>query len=191
MATSIDADESAIIAIFGKEVKNMWSCLDRFTKKTDENIKKVDERLDNLEFTAGDRYDGIKQLEKEKEKLKDSLTYLKSQSMRNNRIFCNIKEIQNEKPVENGKIVRDFMVDKLKLAQEFATLVDIERAHRMWSTHVGAGTNRGRNIVVKFTLYKEGKRSGARDLNLTAPRTISTNSSHRRLLLNVAVWSRR
>ena len=38
MATSIDADESAIIAIFEKEVKNMWSCLDRFTKKTDENI---------------------------------------------------------------------------------------------------------------------------------------------------------
>jgi len=122
MATSIDADESAIIAIFGKEVKNMWSCLDRFTKKTDENIKKVDERLDNLEFTAGDRYNGIKQLEKEKEKLKDSLTYLKSQSMRNNRIFCNIKEIPNEKPVENGKIRFIYKEDVLEIVSKFTYL---------------------------------------------------------------------
>ena len=64
----------------------MCSCLDKFTKKTDEKIQKADERLDNLEFTAGERYDEIKQLEKENEKLKDSLTYLQSQSMRTNLI---------------------------------------------------------------------------------------------------------
>ena len=32
-------------------------------------------------------------------------------------LFCNIDELQNEKPVETEKIVRDFMVDKLKLSQ--------------------------------------------------------------------------
>ena len=87
--------------------------------------------------------------------------------MRNNLIVCNIKEIQNEKHVETEKIVRDFMVDKRKLAQEFARSVGIERAHRMGSTHVGAGTSRGRNIVVRFTLYKdrEAIRSKRPELN--------------------------
>ena len=177
---TLDKLENTVYA-FEKDMKNMWSCLDKFTKKTDEKIQKADERLDNLEFTAGERYDEIKQLEKENNK------YSQSQSMRNNLSFCNIEELQNDKTVETEKVVRDFMVDKLKLAHEYAKSLGIQRAHRMGLTHLVAGTHRERKLVVKFTLYKtrEAIRSKRPELNG------SWYCFHRWLLLNVAVWSRR
>ena len=48
--------------------------------------------------------------------------------------------------------------------------MDIERAHRMGSTHVGAGTHRGRKIVVKFTLYKDRKATKSKRPELNASR---------------------
>lgn len=138
---------------FDKELKSMWSHIEKLSKTINEKLDKSVDRLDNLEFTAAERYDDIKNLQQENEKLKDSITYLQSQSMRNNLIFCNIDEMQNEKPDDTEKLVRDFMVKKLKVAEEHARSIGIERAHRMGART--EGSNGTRKIVVKFTLYKD------------------------------------
>ena len=54
--------------------------------------------------------DKIKQLQRDNTKLQDSITYLQSQSMRNNLIFSNSKEVANEKPGDTSNTLRTFMI---------------------------------------------------------------------------------
>ena len=84
-----------------------------------------------------------------------SLVYLQSQSMRNNLIFCNIEE--NEQPENTEQVVRNFMVEKMKVEENLVRDMRIERAHTMGS--VGQRNHQGehqhRKIACKFTLFKD------------------------------------
>ena len=63
--------------------------------------------------------------------MNDSLLYMQSQSMRNNLIFNSISEDPHEKPDSTELKLRQFMVDKLKLAQDFVDSLRLERVHRI------------------------------------------------------------
>lgn len=140
---------------FEKDLKTLWSQFGKHSKTIDDQMMKVDERLDNVEFQSCERADRLDDLVKENEKLKDSIAYLQSQSMRNNLIFCNIDELPNEKPSDTEAILRGFMVDKLKLAQDYVQSIGIERAHRMGTHAEGPRARQSRKIVCKFTLFKD------------------------------------
>lgn len=140
---------------FEREIKKLWSRVDKLASKTEDKLQNANDRIDHLEFNAGERYDDIKNLEKENDKLKDTISYLQSQTMRNNLVFCGVNELPNEKPADTEGLVRQFLVDKLKMAQEYAQSVGIERAHRMGVTTDNARANGARKIVCKFTLYKD------------------------------------
>ena len=64
-------------------------------KSFNDKIIKLDDRVDNIEMAEGQQQSKLQHLETENSKLKDSLSYLQSQSMRNNLVFCNIAEKQN------------------------------------------------------------------------------------------------
>ena len=60
--------------------------------KPNDKLNKVDDRVDGL--AEGLHRDRLTQLEKEHSKLHGTISYLQSQSMRNNLFFCNIKGVK-------------------------------------------------------------------------------------------------
>ena len=132
----------------------MWAYVKKNGEKYDEKIKHLDERLEGVEFSNNESFEKLESLAKENELLKESLVYVQSQSMRNNLVICNIEERQSE---DTESIVRDFPVQKLKIAQDTVNQIQIERAHRMGPLKSGNenGARQARKIVCKFTLFKE------------------------------------
>ncbi|XP_053381981.1 uncharacterized protein LOC128551589 [Mercenaria mercenaria] len=76
--------------------------------------------------------------------------------MRNNLIFGNIAESSDESPVQTEAKLREFMTDKLKMAADLVDQIKFERVHRMKRNTVRSDqSRRPRNIVAKFTLFKD------------------------------------
>lgn len=138
---------------FDKELKRLWVHVEDKTKITNDKINTIDERVEGLEFAEGLSRDKLTQLEEQNEKLKDTISYLQSQSMRNNLVFCNIKENPDEKPLDTEEIIRHFMVEKLELAKEIVDQMKLERVHRMGAKSRNA--NFDRKIVCKFNLFTD------------------------------------
>ena len=137
------------------EISKMWSEIRVNHKEYDSKINHIGERVHGIEFSNSEAQEKLDNLTKENDKLKDSLVYLQSQSMRNNLIFCNIEE--KEQPENTEQVVRNFLVEKMKVAEDLVRDMRIERAHRMGS--VGQRNHQGerqhRKIVCKFTLFKD------------------------------------
>ena len=136
---------------FDGELKRLWTHIEDKTKRTDERVHLMEERVDGVEFASGLMQDKLTQMEKERDKLKDQVTYLQSQSMRNNLIFCGIPDVQNEKPEETESKLRQFIEDKLEIAHETVSDLKIERAHRMGPF----AHDNTRKIVCKFNMFTE------------------------------------
>lgn len=63
-----------------------------------------------------------------------------------NNIFCNIDKIPNEKPADTETIVQDFLVDKLKLAQEYARL-GAQSACTEWDQYQKLGSTEHKRLL--------------------------------------------
>ena len=72
---------------FDSELKKLWLHIDKINKTTSDRLLKTEEKLETTEFAVGVASDQITRLEEENVKLKDTMSYLQSQSMRNNLIF--------------------------------------------------------------------------------------------------------
>lgn len=136
---------------FDSELKKLWTHIDDRAKRAEEKVDKVEERVDEIQFASGVAQDKVSQMEKECDKLRDTVTYLQSQSMRNNLIFCNIPESPNEKPDETDTKLRAFLVDQLKIAQETVTAMKFERTHRIGQQI----PEKVRKIVCKFNMFTD------------------------------------
>ena len=86
------------------------------SKRTNEKLNKFDDRVDGLEMTECLHRDKMEQFQGDNVKLQDSITYLQSQSMRNNLIISNSKEVANEKPGDTSNTLRTFMIEQLEIA---------------------------------------------------------------------------
>lgn len=148
---------------FDIELKKIWLYIDSKTKSMDDKIGKIQDQVDSVEMVAGFGQDRMQQLEQENKVLKESITYLQSQSMRNNLIFGNIEESPNEKPKDTEVKVRDFLTEKLKLTKDTVDSMKIERAHRMGPPVIAPPETEGsdevrtkpRRIVCKFNLFSD------------------------------------
>lgn len=81
-----------------------------------------------------------------------TLTYMQSQSMRNNLVFTKMYGIENNTHEDTERILRHLMVEKMKVAQNLVDEIRFERIHRMGEKQAGVTD---RNIVAKFTLFKD------------------------------------
>ncbi|KAH3691474.1 hypothetical protein DPMN_193003 [Dreissena polymorpha] len=77
---------------FDKELKKIWLALDDRIKRTDARVISLEERVESADVGAAHMAEKVAMLEKQREELRDDVAYLKSQSMRNNLVFTNIKE---------------------------------------------------------------------------------------------------
>lgn len=120
-------------------------------KTLDNTLTSIAERCERVEFISAEYQSKVEELEKENSSLKDKVTYLESQSMRNNLVLSGFKE-ETEENLEVK--FRDFLVQKLKIAKSIVDSIKLERIHRMGA--LSADTNRrGRNIVVKFAFFSD------------------------------------
>ena len=147
----LDSLESKV-GNFESELKKLWLHVHDTKRLADEKIEFVTERTDNLEFSQSSLEERISKLEKENQSTKEDLLYIQSQTMRNNLIFGNIEESAYETNQETERKVRDFIVQKLKIAQNVVDEIKFERVHRMGGK---TGPDRTRLIVAKFTLFKD------------------------------------
>jgi len=95
--------------------------------------------------------DKVVTLEKERNLLKDEVTYLQSQSMRSNLLFSNIPEVAPGVNEDAEAVVKVFLVEKMKVAKDAVYQMVMERVHRIGPKQHG----RCRKIVAKFLQFKD------------------------------------
>lgn len=147
---SLDSLENKVDK-FDQEMKKLWTYIHDNQNRTDERLRKVEDMTESANFNLGLMNDKVVTLEKEREGIRDDLAYLQSQSMRNNLVFGNIFEAPSETPAETEDILRGFMEKELEIAKDIVDSFQFERVHRMGAK---SGSKK-RNIVAKFTLFKE------------------------------------
>ena len=82
--------------------------------------------------------------------LKGDIIELQARSMRDNLIFYNIKEAPNESSEVTKTLLKAFMKDELRIAEDTLSTVTFDRVHRLGKQRL----YKTRPIVAKFNPYK-------------------------------------
>jgi chromosome segregation ATPase len=91
----LDSLEEKVLS-FDKDMKLLSVRVHDQNKALDHTLSKIDERIERVEFISAEYQSRIDVLEKENTNLKDKVTYLESQSMRNNLVLGGLKEEPGE-----------------------------------------------------------------------------------------------
>jgi hypothetical protein len=140
------------MAVLEKDMKTLWLALEDRVKRVDERVSKLEHSTEGADIAAAHVSSRIDDLERERDSLQEDLTYMKSQSMRNNLIFTGVPEVENESPDITESILRKHLTDALKIAQETAASIKFERVHRSPGEHT---RGKIRSIVAKFAFFKD------------------------------------
>lgn len=136
---------------FEKDLAKLWTCINDQNKKAMDKIHEIEERAESTDYNLGLFSSKVEQLESRSKQLADDLTYVQSQSMRNNLVFGNIEEARQGESEDTELVLRGFLVEKMKIASDLVAQLKFERVHRMGERQRG----RDRKIVAKFNLFKE------------------------------------
>ncbi|XP_052225073.1 uncharacterized protein LOC127840700 [Dreissena polymorpha] len=140
---------------FEKEMKQLWVVHEERAKKVEERVSRLEDKVDGADIHAAELAERVQVLVKERDTLREDVSYLQSQSMRNNLIFTSIPEATGnvmETPEMTEVKLRQHLVSAFKLSQEVATSIRFERVHRS----PGSPTHgKIRNIVAKFSFFKD------------------------------------
>lgn len=140
---------------FEKELKSIWAAVEDRSKRMEERVTKLEDKVDGADIGAGLLASKVDELEKARDSLREEVTYLKSQSMRNNLIFTNVPEDNSsgsESPEVTERKLRHHLHEHLKLAKETADSLRFERVHRSPGHPV---SGKVRTIVAKFTFFQD------------------------------------
>lgn len=140
---------------FEKDLNKLWIKLNDTQKLITERVSAMESTVEKLEFVDSKQQSELDQLSKVNSEMRRELTYLQSQSMRNNIIFWGIEESPSERPQDTETKVRTFMLERLKLAQDLVDSMVIERAHRTGVQEADPNRRRNRIIVCKFASFKD------------------------------------
>ncbi|KAH3710186.1 hypothetical protein DPMN_069655 [Dreissena polymorpha] len=142
----IDKLEKKVEGVNG-DLKKIWAYLHDIDKKTSERLRLIEEKTESVDFALAQASSIISSLEKQRDELKNDLTYLQSQSMRSNLVFTNIPEAPTENPDATENKLREFMVDKMKITQDLVNQMSFERVHRMVPKLTGKIVTLSRNLL--------------------------------------------
>ncbi|KAH3868347.1 hypothetical protein DPMN_031490 [Dreissena polymorpha] len=70
-----------------KDLNKLWVALEDRVRKVDERVTRIEDKVDGVYIHAAQLSERVQELEKHRDTLCDNVTYLQSQSMRNNLIF--------------------------------------------------------------------------------------------------------
>ena len=139
----------AKMADFEKELSNLRMEISQSRVKTEEMLTALNDRADSVEFQFGCVTDRLATIEAENKSLKGDIIDMKSRSMRDNLIFSNIPEKENETPDVTEHILREFLEVNLKMEKQDVTNIRFDRVHRIH------GQRKPRAIVAKFCDFKQ------------------------------------
>ena len=84
-----------------KDLNKLWVALEDRVRKVDERVTRIEDKVDGADIHAAQLSERVQELEKQRDTLRDNVTYLQSQSMRNNLIFTGVSE-DNSNGSEQG-----------------------------------------------------------------------------------------
>lgn len=116
-------------------------------------IKVLDKKVTEAKTETDELKSALIEMKKLNSELKEEVLDLKSRSMRDNLIFRNIPEVQNENTEE---VLTQFLSEKMNIEN-----ICFERVHRMWEKKSKVRTQtvqRPNLIVAKFTFFKDRER---------------------------------
>ena len=114
---------------FEKDIKRLWVVHEDRSKKVEERVSRVEDKVDGADIHAAELAERVHGLEKERDTLRDNVSYLQSQSMRNNLVFTSVPEANesgNETPETTEAKLRQHLVSAFKLTEEVATSIKFE-----------------------------------------------------------------
>ncbi|KAH3806176.1 hypothetical protein DPMN_134492 [Dreissena polymorpha] len=140
---------------FENDMKRLWVVHEDRAKKVEERVLRLEDKVDGVDIHAAELVERVQVLVKERDTLREDVSYLQSQSMRSNLIFTPVPEAAGsdiETPEVTEAKLRQHLVSAFKLTQEVATSLRFERVHRS----PGSPTpGKIRNIIAKFSFFKD------------------------------------
>ncbi|KAH3884176.1 hypothetical protein DPMN_008149 [Dreissena polymorpha] len=108
------------VSSFESELKKLWLVVDDRNRKLGDQVAKVEEKTESIDFALNQVNSKVSELEKQRNNLQDEIVYLQSQSMRNNLVFSGIPETRTGTFEDAEITLRSFLQEKMKLAKEEA-----------------------------------------------------------------------
>lgn len=116
-----------------KDMKKRWVALEDKVKKVGERVERLENKVDGTDIHVAELSERVQELEKERESLRDDVSYHQSESMRNNLIFKRFQEDNtngNEAPEITERKLRQHLQDAFKITREIVDSIRFERVHR-------------------------------------------------------------
>ncbi|KAH3775741.1 hypothetical protein DPMN_177418 [Dreissena polymorpha] len=138
-----------------KDINKLCVALEDRVGKVDERVTRLEDKVDAADFHSAQLSERVQELEKERDTLRNNLTYLQSQFMRNNLIFTGIAEVNStgrEPPETTERKLRQHLHDACKIVRDVADSIRFERVHCSPDSPI---SGRITNIVAKFTYFKD------------------------------------
>ncbi|KAH3723526.1 hypothetical protein DPMN_049316 [Dreissena polymorpha] len=116
-----------------QDMNKLWVAIEDTVKKVDERVTRIEDKVDGADIHAAQLSERVQELEKERNTLRDNVSYLKSLSMRNNLIFVGVTEDNStgsEAPEVTEVKLRQHLKEAFKIAGDVVNSIKIERVHR-------------------------------------------------------------
>ncbi|KAH3893093.1 hypothetical protein DPMN_017236 [Dreissena polymorpha] len=116
-----------------KDINVLWVALEDRVRKVDERVTRLEDKVDGADIHAAQMSERVQELEKQRDALRDNVTNLQSQSMRNNLIFTGVAENNStgsESPETTERRLRQHLQDAFKIQRKVADTISFERVHR-------------------------------------------------------------
>ncbi|KAH3695189.1 hypothetical protein DPMN_082645 [Dreissena polymorpha] len=97
-----------------KDINKLWVAIDERVQKVDQRVTHLEDKVDGADIHAAQLSERMQELEKERDTLRDNVSYLQSQTMRNNLIFTGGAEDNttgNEQPEITKRKLRQHLQD--------------------------------------------------------------------------------
>ena len=143
---------------FEKEIRKVWIAIEDRAKATEERVIRLEDRVELVDMGSTLMSTRVSDLERQRDELHAEVTYLQSQSMRNNLIFTNIPEDNstgNEPAEVSERKLREHIQSALKLSRDMVDSIRFERVHRSPGQPI---PGKIRNVVAKFTFFQDRER---------------------------------
>ncbi|XP_052268519.1 uncharacterized protein LOC127869901 [Dreissena polymorpha] len=135
-------------------MKTLWLALEGRVKRVDKRVSKLEHSTEGADIAAAHVSRRIDDLERERDSLREDVTYMKSQSMRINLIYTGVPEVESELPDTTESILRKHVTDALKIAHETVASIKFERVHRSPEEQT---RGKARSIIAKFAFFKDNE----------------------------------
>ena len=135
-----------------KELEKENASLKESLEFAHNSIKEITKRVETEETALSKLTKDVNAMSKTVTFKREHVIKLESRSRRNNLIFYNISEEENESTTTTEDALYIFMEEKLKIEEEEASDICIERAHRLGKKK---DDNKPHPIIAKFTFHED------------------------------------